>query len=63
VIYNLLGDKVITLAENSQFNPGQFQEVCWNGKTSREIPAGSGIYIVCLQTGNLKAWSKLAIIK
>jgi len=39
------------LAENRTFAPGQLQEVVWNGKTSRGVVAGSGIYVVYLQTG------------
>jgi flagellar hook assembly protein FlgD len=61
-IYNLLGDKVATLAENRLLNPG-LQEVTWNGKTSRGAVAGSGIYIVYLQTGDTKTWAKVAVVK
>jgi hypothetical protein len=54
---------VATLAENRAFAPGQLQEVTWNGKTSRGALAGSGIYIVYLQTGNTKSGAKVAVIK
>ena len=63
VIYNLLGDKIITLAENQQYSGGQLHEVLWNGRTSRGGIAGSGIYIVCLDAGGNKSQAKVAVIK
>jgi hypothetical protein len=62
-IYNLLGDKVVALVDNASFPAGVYHEFLWNGKTSRGAMAGSGIYIVYLQTGDAKAWSKVAVVK
>jgi hypothetical protein len=62
-IYNLLGDKIISLAENRIFASGQFQFIPWDGKTSKGAMAGSGIYIVYFQCGDDKEQSKVAVVK
>jgi hypothetical protein len=63
VIYNLLGDKIITLANNRSFAAGQIYEIDWDGRTSRGAMAGSGIYIVLLQAGEYQARAKVAVVK
>lgn len=63
IVYNLLGDKIITLAENRPCAAGRLHEVCWDGKTANGSAAGSGIYVVCIQAGSYKAWAKAAVVK
>lgn len=62
-IYNLLGDKIATPAENRSFAAGRFQNVSWDGRTDSGAVVGSGIYIVLLQSGNEQTWTKIAVIK
>jgi hypothetical protein len=62
-IFNLLGDKVITLVNNENYSAGEYHEAAWNGKTSRGSMAGSGIYIVLFESPGYMARGKTAVIK
>ncbi len=62
-IYNLLGDKVATLADNQSFAKGQFNELKWNGRNSNGNIVASGIYIVDFLSDNHKARGKIAVVK
>lgn len=62
-IFNLLGDIVITLVNHGTYSAGQYNEVSWNGKTSRGAMAGSGIYIVLLEAPGYTTKAKAAVIK
>jgi hypothetical protein len=63
IIYNLLGDKVVGLSVADIYQAGRLYEVPWFGKTDRGAIAGSGIYIVYLESGDYKAWAKIAVLK
>jgi flagellar hook assembly protein FlgD len=62
-IFNLLGDKVITLVNNENYPAEQYHEVVWNGKTSRGVTAGSGIYLVLFESPGYTVRGKVAVIK
>jgi flagellar hook assembly protein FlgD len=62
-IYNQLGDKVAGLPVADTYQAGRLYEVTWSGKTDRGATAGSGIYIVYLESGDYKAWTKIAVVK
>jgi hypothetical protein len=49
-IYNVLGQRVITLWEGSP--DGSVHHVIWNGRNARSIPVASGMYFVMLRTGS-----------
>jgi uncharacterized delta-60 repeat protein len=63
VIYNLVGDKIRTLADNKSFVANQLNEVLWDGRNSNNAVVGSGIYIVYIHSGDYQAYSKIAVVK
>jgi len=63
IIFNRLGDKIITLADQQLFNAGKFNEIRWNGHSSHGGVAGSGIYIVVIQAPGYQDKAKIALIK
>jgi hypothetical protein len=63
MIYNLLGDRVVTLVERQSYPEGQYNEVCWSGRGQSGSMAGSGIYIVTFQTNEIQAQGKIAVVK
>jgi len=63
VLYNLLGDKVITLVDNQTYPAGRDHEVTWNGRSKTGSVVGSGIYIVNIQAGDYKSRGKIAVLK
>jgi hypothetical protein len=62
-IYNLLGDKIITLVDHQHYASGQFHEVNWKGVSASGKVVGSGIYIVLLKTDGYEIYSKCAVVK
>lgn len=63
VVYNLLGDRIITLVDNLFFPGGQCNEAAWDGKNKNGAEVGSGIYLVVLKVGGRKEIAKIAVIK
>jgi hypothetical protein len=62
-IYNLLGDKVANPLEGQSFSAGEYHEIDWNGRTQKGVAAGSGVYIVLLESPGYSARGKIAVIK
>jgi hypothetical protein len=62
-IYNLLGDKVAAPLAGVSFAAGEYHEVDWNGRTQKGAVAGSGIYIVVVDTPGNETRGKVAVIK
>jgi hypothetical protein len=62
-IYNMLGDRIITLAASQDFPSGQYNQVKWNGCNQKGEVVGSGIYLVVLQAPGRKEVGKAAVIK
>jgi len=62
-IYNLLGDKIANPPMAAIYQANQLYEVSWTGKTDHGTVVGSGIYILCLESGDYKAWTKIAVVK
>lgn len=61
VIYNVLGEEVITL-KNEELLPG-IHVVQWNGKNSEGTPVPSGIYFYRLQVGDYAQTKKMVFIQ
>jgi hypothetical protein len=62
-IFNLLGYNVITLLNHENYSAGQFHEINWQGGTQEGKIAGSGIYIVLLESTGYTAKAKVAVVK
>ncbi|MGC9363250.1 MAG: DUF3160 domain-containing protein, partial [Fidelibacterota bacterium] len=60
-IFNILGQRVITLAEDFQ-KAGSYR-LTWNGTDRRGNPLPSGVYIVQLRRENLAINQKLVLLK
>ncbi len=62
-IYNMVGDKIVTLVNHREYSSGQRNEVTWDGRNTSGNIVGSGIYIVYIRTADYEAYSKIAVIK
>ncbi len=62
-IYNMVGDKIVVLADHQEYSAGNYHEMNWNGVNQNGQVVGSGIYIVHLKTAGYDTYSKIAIIK
>jgi len=62
-IFNMLGDKVITLVNQKSYSSGQYHEIYWKGDTKNGAVAGSGIYLAIIEAPGFKAKTKAAIVK
>jgi hypothetical protein len=62
-IYNILGDKIIALADNQNYPAEQYNEIKWNGRSNKGNIVGSGIYLVVLQAGGRRETGKAAVVK
>ncbi len=60
-VYNLKGQKVITLVDQAQ--PAGYHKVVWSGKDDRKRSVSSGIYFVIMKCGNYKRISKMTLLK
>lgn len=60
-IYNLLGQKIRTLANSVQY-PGQYQ-ISWDGRDDNGNLMSTGIYLCQLQVGSQKTVQYIAFIK
>ena len=60
-IYNLLGQKVATLA-NRWYDMGQFH-VKWDGRDLHGNPLGSGMYFYSIESQNFRQTKKLILVK
>jgi thermitase len=60
-IYNLLGQKVITLV-NRELPPGD-HVITWDGNSSSGIPAASGIYFYRIEAGDIVETKKMLLLK
>ncbi len=61
-IYNLLGQKIRTLIDNSFYYSG-LQEIIWDGKNANGDNVNSGIYLYRLRTDNKISTRKMVLIK
>ncbi len=62
-VYNMVGDKIVTLVDHQTYGAQAFQEVRWDGRNSKGEAVGSGIYIVHLKTDGFDTYYKVAVIK
>ncbi len=60
-VYNLLGQKVITLV--SAFQTAGEKSVVWDGTNAAEQPVGTGIYFYSLQTGDFTDTRKMLLVR
>jgi hypothetical protein len=62
-IYNLVGDKIITLVDHQTYPAGRLNEVAWRGVNGLGNVVASGIYIVHIKTDGYETYSKCAVVK
>jgi hypothetical protein len=62
VVYNMLGQEVVRLADNASYGPGA-HSVTWNSLTANGTPAAAGVYIYELRSGNVSKTAKMTLIK
>ena len=60
-IYNMLGQKVRTLVNESK-EPGTY-EVIWDGKDKRGDKVASGVYFYKLKAGDFSQTRKMVLMK
>jgi flagellar hook assembly protein FlgD len=60
-VYNLRGQKVITLADQS-YSRGS-HSVCWDGRDAHGKPVSSGVYIIELQSPGIRMSTKAVLAK
>jgi len=60
-IYNILGQKVITLVDKKQ--PAGFHAIQWDGKNSTGVSVASGIYIYRVRAGGFVKARKMLLLK
>ena len=61
-IYNILGEKVVTLLEGKSFPAGIYR-VSWNGSLKNGTPVSSGVYLYKMSVGEKNAERKMLLIK
>jgi hypothetical protein len=61
VIYNILGQKVMTLVD--EFQTAGFRIVVWDGKDDKGQDCASGIYFYKIQAGEFSQAKKMVIVK
>ena len=62
IVYNQLGQKVVTLIDNKKQNSGTY-EVVWNGTNSNGKQVASGVYFYMLKYGNYSQTKKVTFLK
>ncbi len=62
-IYNMVGDKIATLADRQEYTAGQYHELTWRGVNQGGQVVGSGIYIVHFRASGYDTYGKVAVIK
>jgi len=62
-IYNLLGDKIITLLDHQNYSAGEYHKITWDGRNKHGKIVGSGIYIVHLKADVYQERGKIAVVK
>jgi flagellar hook assembly protein FlgD len=60
-ILDLQGRRVRTLWQGWRM-PGEYH-VLWNGDTDTGVPAGTGLYLVRLQSESGEEWLKMSLVK
>ena len=61
IIYNILGQKVITLVDQT-VQPGNYKAT-WNGINQYNQPVGSGTYFYMIRTGDFKEVKRMVLIR
>jgi len=62
IVYNMLGQEVVRLADNASFGPGS-HSVTWNSLKADGSPAAAGVYVYELRSGNVSKTAKMTLIK
>lgn len=62
VVYNLLGQEVIRLLDNTAFQAG-YHEVQWNGRNITGRSTASGIYVYRIEAGDFVQAKKMLLLK
>lgn len=61
-IYNLLGQKIVTLMRGASRDAG-YHSAVWNGRDDAGGPVASGIYFLHLRAGEQRAVRKVILLK
>lgn len=62
LIYNVLGEKVITLLQDHVYDTGT-HEIQWDGTDQHGNPVSSGLYIYMIRTGQFSASKKMILLR
>ena len=62
IVYNMLGQEVVRLADNASYGPGT-HSVTWNSLKANGSPAAAGVYIYELRSGNVRKTAKMTLVK
>ncbi len=60
-IYNMLGQKIITLI--NEHRPAGFQQMIWDGKDNFGRTVGSGVYFYRIKAGSFESTRKLVLLR
>ncbi|MDD3807239.1 MAG: YCF48-related protein [Candidatus Marinimicrobia bacterium] len=61
-VYNILGERVITLVNNAQM-PAGYHHVTWNGTNQAGLPVASGIYLYHVEAGKYQSTQRMVFLK
>ncbi|GEM_PF-3005037 len=62
-IYNIAGERVITLLDKETKPPGQWWDIAWDGRNYRGNYVASGVYLCFLKAGSDNKVVKIAVIR
>jgi hypothetical protein len=62
IVYNMRGQEVVRLADNSSYGPGNHRLV-WNGLDAAGNPVATGVYIYTLRYGNFHQSKRVTFLK
>ncbi len=62
IVYNMLGQEVVRLANNATYGPGS-HSITWNSLKADGTPAAAGVYIYELRVGNVSKTAKMTLVK
>ena len=62
IVYNMLGQEVVRLADNASYGAGP-HSVVWNSLKADGTPASAGVYVYELRSGNVSKTAKMTLIK
>ena len=61
-VFDIAGRPVRTLADGEFFMAG-WNELVWDGRNERRTLVGAGIYVVTVESGAVKEWRKVVVVR